>query len=1633
MEFIVKRTLESPFFKVSMNSIFSTVWNAARRQIVVVSELTSAHKQSKTSTSTNTTKREFFFVRKTLLAVSVAGLFSLAQGAMAQSYEWLDVWSGQNKDAEFVDTAVVKGTLTAQNIFDLQNEGKTTVKRQVYNVRNSISGEVVAEKIGKTVTDYTGKVTDVIGNVKNEGNLKAKSAAVAHLRLGKNSVTEIEDLSIYLGDYVRNDDSHDNWIDPGDDDGFFRNPSNHFIFEGAQLNVHNLQLVGKTKFPPRYSYGDVFGSGGVTFAGTINASGTVNATNFHGYTKTFENKDMEWGNSKPDDYKYEWFGGTINAKDVILDKSDVREVNADTLKAVSSEVRRANVKTLMIHDHSHSLADFFYHEYNSPLLRSGTYRFNHAYVRIGELTADLMMLGDPNESNSRGPVLLEEGNVKVGRVEGIGIIEMMSDSYDYSEAQEIDLGDIAAFEGSIGFGGAYKRDRKLIVDSVKDKKITWWLWNEQHEDSGKQEVVIRDGSKISNSRLRLYGNATAYLNLMGENNYVVLQEGGNPFNPRVGISPNNEHWWDELQKRGHLFDTSLHLAENQKGTSYAVGGRTRLILDKINYENFDPAKNQIYEDSNAPNGIAKRRMNLHLIGYGDNHYPGFDDSYTLRRESPFFRAQLQTNLDQIFDMKTGVSEGLDLNAQNGDGKVDINHTGQLATGSLVTGIKKEFLENLGIHGAVEFIFNDSVNLATVLEVSKQLAQLPDDMFWNKRPEHFSPSTTFLGKTIEALTVPVANDLLVQQTGGVHFALANDVLDAESNKPLFVGHGDGQDSLVLNDSLGVKNVINTEEVRVNSGKEFALIGTGMTESLIGKNGSAWVAGENSVFTIGSHAVSNAGGRVASVTAENKGKFVVKTGAFEVANVSIKSALMDVFGALKSLDVNLEGKSNLLIGGLLSAKSFTDNVDSEILNEGAMEVEDAMTLLGSEKNLGLAKFNDLSVEGTFENQKKTVTTTEHTDASAKDGIMSAEVHTEQKSQSVVGELFAKQLSVNGLLKNAGRIIADNFDNKGEIVQTEGSVTAKVFAQNGGKTLIQGGNFIADSAQLNGGLFAVNGETDKTVVELNLDGEINADLAIDKGVVIVGKSVEDFNAGLPALKDKAVLKTNVAPIKVGATGKLAVGSGAEQKLASMSGGDAWFGDTSRFEIDTSKMLSLNNGGTAALTGSGSLTVESGAQLHVSNMGWGNYYIAKDFADVALDENGWIKNLTFDKKPFGSVVVEKDEHGNVILQIGSSNIVDKLPNVAIPNIVNSVVSSPALRDVNKTNVIGFLSKAVEDGLVKAEDQTALINAGSNIGAASGSLVTAYQQHGNVIEAVEKHLGFEDVHFDGQKLRPWVKARYWVDVLSELPTKKEIAYTGGKASFDGTNGGFVVGVDLMNPTGLRYGASTAFQRSSVTSKDNIISSSAKNNAVSVAGYVAQKAGNVNMVGTVGFTNVSSDMKQTMPSTMGLGKHELSEDRKILSVGGKVEAHLPTKHGVEVIPHVGVRAVHIFGDKDTSKMGGEKAFSYDNDSAFQVQTPVGVELKTLRTHDHGRRTTSVFDVTLTPTFGDRGASSVVTAAGIDARDVISTTFSDKLTSTIRAGVTTEKNGFAIGADVGVSHGKTTNSDLTANVKARWVF
>ena len=154
-----------------------------------------------------------------------------------------------------------------------------------------------------------------------------------------------------------------------------------------------------------------------------------------------------------------------------------------------------------------------------------------------------------------------------------------------------------------------------------------------------------------------------------------------------------------------------------------------------------------------------------------------------------------------------------------------------------------------------------------------------------------------------------------------------------------------------------------------------------------------------------------------------------------------------------------------------------------------------------------------------------------------------------------------------------------------------------------------------------------------------------------------------------------------------------------------------------------------------------------------------------------------------------------------------------------------------------------------------------------------------------------------------------------------------------------------------------------------------------VSVYGGWNMDNINVVADLGYSASKNELKQDIPSSLGMGgKIKADVDSDVISAGVKAEYMVKTDV-LDVMPHVGVRYMAVKTDSFSTKLDqGGDLFHTDGDLQHVWQFPVGVNLSKSFETESGWKIKPQADLSVVPAAGDTKTKIDVRTPGVNASD-----------------------------------------------------
>lgn len=794
-------------------------------------------------------------------------------------------------------------------------------------------------------------------------------------------------------------------------------------------------------------------------------------------------------------------------------------------------------------------------------------------------------------------------------------------------------------------------------------------------------------------------------------------------------------------------------------------------------------------------------------------------------------------------------------------------------------------------------------------------------------------------------------------------------------------------------------------------------------------------------------------------ENSGSLDVGS-SFNVAGEFINTAT----GTLDASQVeNTEVSGTLTNAGQAQYKDMTIHAGGNSINSGYekgewLKIEEG----GSHSNSSISIWNKLNIAGSLTNEKggnldaTKVENTEVTgnltnngianydDMTIKDGGVSDNKVYEKGDIKTVGE--------GGTHSNSGISIWNEIKIDGGDFENTGKTDTDKLIIDDGKVEIGGGELNAKDTDLNGGDLVIGNDKpladeNKAQVELKTDKPIDTNIYVkNNGDLGLGEDALEFADVVQALRIPDVPSRLVVtePVVTGPGGGIAVGPEvwtSEDDHVQIGNGDLFFADGSYTVIKAP--VAATTPIFTTTSDIAKVTVEPGATLVLGALEEpGDYSIVSGFITAGNeDDNGWIggwiakDNLQALAQPGTGlewILTLHNDPKNIWVNAQLADVRTLYPDIVIPNNVNKALNGPCSGGADEK----LICKILKDKTASRGMKTKLLNSIVMIGQASGALSITNDLADNATDSVEKHLSHRDYGYSNGYLKDYSGLHLWADILgTHLKTKSLDGAGNMTGGYKAYAGGLILGVDHQFEAmpSVRAGFAGSFQKGKADSLGDYIDTKNKFSQWMLHGYVAKDFGNdLNWISSINVGQNISKASQGLPSWSGFSKADARIKNTVANVATKLEKNLKLTDNFQVIPHVGARWLRTHTQGYTTKLNGQKAFSYGQTSTNLLQLPVGVGVQG-EAYFGSWTVRPQADLTLTYNIGNLKNTTKVSGVSIGEMDSMTNEFAGRFASKVQAGFQVERGNATAGLQFGLTKGSAGKLDTGIKLEGRYRF
>ena len=717
-----------------------------------------------------------------------------------------------------------------------------------------------------------------------------------------------------------------------------------------------------------------------------------------------------------------------------------------------------------------------------------------------------------------------------------------------------------------------------------------------------------------------------------------------------------------------------------------------------------------------------------------------------------------------------------------------------------------------------------------------------------------------------------------------------------------------------------------------------------------------------------------------------------------------------------------------------------------NSGSLDVGSSFNVAGEFVNtatgtLDASKVENTEVSGTLINAGQA----QYKDMTIHAGGNSINSGYEKGDIKTVGE--------GGTHKNSGISIWNEIKIDGGDFENTGKTDTDKLIIDDGKVEIGGGELNAKDTDLNGGDLVIGNDQpladeNKAQVEFKTDSKpIDTNIYVkNNGDLGLGEDALDFADVVQALRIPDVPSRLVVtePVVTGPGGGIAVGPEvwtSEDDHVQIGNGDLFFADGSYTVIKAP--VAATTPIFTTTSDIAKVTVEPGATLVLGALEEpGDYSIVSGFITAGNeDDNGWIggwiakENLQALAQPGTGlewILTLHNDPKNIWVNAQLADVRTLYPDIVIPNNVNKALNGPCSGGPDEQ----LICKILKDKTASRGMKTKLLNSIVMIGQASGALSITNDLADNATDSVEKHLSFRDYGYSNGYLKDYSGLHLWADILgTHLKTKSLDGAGNMTGGYKADAGGLILGADHQFEAmpSVRAGFAASFQKGKADSLGDYIDTKNKFSQWMLHGYVAKDVGNsLNWISSINVGQNISKASQGLPSWSGFSKADARIKNTVANVATKLEQNLQVSDNFQVIPHIGARWLRTHTQGYTTKLNGQKAFSYGQTSTNLLQLPVGVGVQGEASFGSWTVRPQA-DLTLTYNVGNLKNTTQVSGVSIGEMDSMTNEFAGRFASKVQAGFQVERGNATAGLQFGLTKGSAGKLDTGIKLEGRYRF
>ncbi len=443
----------------------------------------------------------------------------------------------------------------------------------------------------------------------------------------------------------------------------------------------------------------------------------------------------------------------------------------------------------------------------------------------------------------------------------------------------------------------------------------------------------------------------------------------------------------------------------------------------------------------------------------------------------------------------------------------------------------------------------------------------------------------------------------------------------------------------------------------------------------------------------------------------------------------------------------------------------------------------------------------------------------------------------------------------------------------------------------------------------------------------------------------------------------------------------------------GDAYFANQSLLVVANAG--TFNNASNFALSGTdgttGKLTVESGSKLHLAGVVPNQPIYVADFGTANI--SGWLSSadVTADSLLLANPTISaNNSDGTYVVsfeQVATASIFPCFDE-STQKMIDEMVATQGVQTNSANAGIEYVSKAISNshgfGQSNSRAVATIVESAGQMAAITGVAKTAMDTTMARADAILANNTTASIGKTGQEkstendasmkkgLNLWLAPQY---NYSSFDGQCQTGCT--DTDYDTSFTGAAFGADYSFETNFTVGVAANIGAGETETNGNFMKTENDFEYYGFSAYGAYSKNDFTVLADFGYTKTENEIDQDVPSSMLMGNNKAELDAEVLTLGVTAE-YVKRTPSVDIIPHVGIRYMHVKTDAYNVTNNDRTVFNVASDSQDVWYFPVGVTFQKDIVTETGLLFRPRLDLGFLAAAGDLDANSNASIAGVNS-------------------------------------------------------